>query len=304
MNTLMTESALVEQSSLRDKLIERIEVLSKVKQLFLIPEIEGATTKMVAEYFEVPHKIVEMCYLRNKAEIDPDGVGNKKLSEIKGLRCLQDVGIVQERAKAIINLDGFTLEVPNTGIKVFPKRAILHIAMLLRDSAVAKEIRTQLLNTFEHATSEQRTKELVFEDSLLLEIGKAYASKDIEAFAHASMKHLDYLNRHIEKISGENEKLAIDNKILADGILAWTNRTSLNKAVRVLTGKSRRPYGEVFKDLYEELRYKHGMGQRGKPPLIQHIREDEWQNVIQSFAALCENRGVSPTEVLEAAKLV
>ena len=205
-----------------------------------------------------------------------------------------------------IRFPNLTVEVPNTGIKVYPKRAILRIAMLLRDSAVAKEIRTQLLNTFELATNEQRTKELVFEDSLLLEIGKAYASKNIEAFAHASMKHLDYLSRYIEKISGENDKLASDNKILADGILVWTNRASLNKAVRVLAGKSRRPYGEVFKDLYEELRYKHGMGlsQRGKSPLIQHIKESEWENVIQSFAALCENRGVSPTEILEAAKLV
>ena len=35
---------------------------------------------------------------------------------------------------------------PNRGMKLFPKRAILRVGMLLRDSEIAKEIRTRLLD--------------------------------------------------------------------------------------------------------------------------------------------------------------
>lgn len=40
-----------------------------------------------------------------------------------------------------------TLRVPNVGIRLFPKRAVLRLGMLLRDSRVAQEVRTQLLAT-------------------------------------------------------------------------------------------------------------------------------------------------------------
>lgn len=51
------------------------------------------------------------------------------------------------RGKAIFILkNNETIEVPNRGIRIFPCRAILRIGMLLRDSDVAKEVRTQLFN--------------------------------------------------------------------------------------------------------------------------------------------------------------
>lgn len=41
--------------------------------------------------------------------------------------------------------------IPNRGIRCFSKRAVLRFGMLLRDSEVAKEVRTQLLNIKEEA---------------------------------------------------------------------------------------------------------------------------------------------------------
>ena len=42
--------------------------------------------------------------------------------------------------------NGKILTISNAGIKVFPKRAILRIGMLLTGSEVSSEIRSQLLN--------------------------------------------------------------------------------------------------------------------------------------------------------------
>ena len=86
MNIPIIESAIVEQSDIRDKLIRRIEVLDKVKQLFLVPEMEVMTTKMLAEYFEVDDALIRKCYQRNKTEIDSDGVTLKTLANMRDSR--------------------------------------------------------------------------------------------------------------------------------------------------------------------------------------------------------------------------
>lgn len=54
----------------------------------------------------------------------------------------------QQNGKMIITLnDNTLLEIPNHGVKCYPKRAVLRMGMLLRDSRVAKEIRSQLSDT-------------------------------------------------------------------------------------------------------------------------------------------------------------
>lgn len=102
-----------------------------------------------------------------------------------------------EHGKCIFKItNDITLEVPNRGVKVFPKRAILRIGMLLRDSEVAKEVRTQLLNTFEHSTDEQKTFEIDEEMRLKMNIGIAYASGDMDELTKANMEYNAYKNRY------------------------------------------------------------------------------------------------------------
>lgn len=115
---------------------ERTEVLDKVKALFLIPGMEVMTTKQVADYFEVDHALIKKVYERNKEEIDSDNTMIKKpedfssdiLSPLKGTK--RGVSSFQMN-------DGSVLEVQNFGVRCFSRRAILRIAMLLRDSEIA-----------------------------------------------------------------------------------------------------------------------------------------------------------------------
>ena len=140
---------IIESKETRSQLMERTETLDKVKALFLISGMEVMTTKQVADYFEVGIEAIQSVYKRNKEEIDSDGTMIKKPSDfrVSNLNNLKN----NKRGTSVFQLeDGTIIEIQNYGIKCFSRRAILRIAMLLRDSRVAQEVRTQLLNVFEN----------------------------------------------------------------------------------------------------------------------------------------------------------
>jgi len=307
-NLAQQESELIDQKDLREKYIGRLEVLDKVKTLFLIPKMEVMTTKMIAEYFEVGIETIKKCYQRNKEEIDSDGTKIVTPLDLK----VHLVPISSSQCEKTFSLEnGNLISIANRGIRCFSKRAVLRVAMLLRDSEVAREVRTQLLNTFEHSAVEHRTAEIDNETDLLISLAKSYVARDFDAFALANQNYIVYQNRNIEALSQENEKLAVDkstlikdNKALAGEILKWTELRSLNRAVRLLASRVYKPQGVIFKELYEEIRYKHGiaLSRRGDPPLIQHIKEKEWPLVVQSFSAICDRYGCNPSMIIDKAK--
>jgi len=307
--TEFKEVQLVEQKDLREQCINRIEVLDKVKKIFLIPEMKVMTTKMVAEYYEVGYEAIKTCYKVNKDEINLDGVIVKPY---KDFSTVLGKPLKTEKGKATFKVsESIIIEIPTRGINVFPQRAILRIGMLLRDSLIAKEVRTQLLNVFEHSTDKQKTANITEEESLYNEIGRTYMMGDLEGYSIATKKAMDFKNRYIKKIENTNvelvqanEVLHSDNKALAGDILEWSDRACLNKAVRTLASKVHKPFGYIFKELYDELRYKQniGLSQRGNPPYIQHIKENEWNQVMQSFSAICENNDCSATQIIQKAR--
>lgn len=298
----MTNTELLERKDLREQMAGRVEVLDKVKELFLMPKLEMLTTQQVADYFEVDFTVVQKCYQRNQYEINSDGSPLVSLASLKGQYVPTKIG----HGKCVFQIaENVTLEVPNRGIRMFSKRAILRIAMLLRDSEVAKEIRTQLLNTFEHATDEQRTADIDEETSILLNLARALTTGTKEDYVYASKNYFDFQNRHIKALEDSNNELAANNKALAGDILKWEERACLNSAIRLIASKLCTNFAFVWGDLYKELRYKHGIGlsQRGNPPYTQYIKEDEWPLVQQSLAAICEEKGLSVSKIMAQAKI-
>lgn len=109
-----------------------------------------------------------------------------------------------------------------------------------------------------------------------------------------------------EELLVENEVLENDVKMLSNEILTWSNRSKLNKAIRKLAcnAKPRLHFGTAWNELYDELRYKHGIflssrANENNKPLISLIREDEWPKVSLSFNALCVKYGQSPSVLLK-----
>lgn len=302
----MLETQFIENRELRDFYVGHFDVLEKVKQLLLLPDKETASVKQIAEYFStyrskeekangkkdiiISEYTIQKIYQRNKDEFDKDGVLIKKSNDfLNWTKCPSQRGSV-----TMLFQDGETLTISNAGIKVFPKRAILRIGMLLTGSEVSSEIRTQLLNIEEKASDEIKTHDIDEEQNLMLSIGMAVASGNATAVAVASAKLVEFKNRHIKKL--EN-----DNKALAEGILEWKDRNKLNAGIRKLAAVTGIHFSKMWNELYKNLQYKYGIciKQRGSTPYIQWIDESEWDDVMKTFCAMCEAYEQSPTEMLQ-----
>ncbi|MCM1276980.1 MAG: hypothetical protein NC299_16720 [Lachnospiraceae bacterium] len=337
----ITDESILDSKELRDKMSDRIEVLDKVKQLLLIPEMECMTVQQVADYYEVPYETIKSQYKYNKDEFDNDGVHFKQLSDFKSLVGLNSTDLKMAQRRGFLELtfpDGTIVAINNKGVKCFPKRAVLRMGMLLRDSRIAKEIRTQLLNVFEHATTEQRVAEIDEEETIIMDMMRAFRKRDIVGVLTAANKQ-DELNKRFinrleqrnnelsdelantvnlnkelhkdnQKIAEQNSNLVLENEVLATDVLKWTDRATANRLVRVLAGSLHKGFSDTFNLVYRELLYKYSISLKGraklrktKHPLISYIRDDEWIYVYKVVAAICNKSHIVLTQLFEKAKI-
>lgn len=152
----------------RDRLADRTDVLDKVGVLRCLPDDMHATTDMVAEFYEVPVKTIQTAVQRNREELDGDGLTVMSKDELE-LTFNMKAG----RASA------YTL---------YPRRAILRLGMLLRDSAIARQVRDYLLDAEQSSPARELTED----------------EKLFEAF---------------QILQGRNEKLALENRRQAEKIV-------------------------------------------------------------------------------------
>lgn len=294
-----TAQSLVEMSSLRNQLIDRVEVLSKVKALFLISGIEMMSTNMVADFYEVDPTAIRTLYGRNKEEIFSDGVKAYTGRELFDV-CQLDTHTERTSRKSFdIQVGDKIFSIGTARINYFSPRAVLRIGMLLRDSEVAKEVRTQLLNTFECATEEQKTEAIDQEGVMLLSIIRAGSP---ELMAVELGKYRDFMNRHIAKLETAVEELTeikgdleTELKILYEGAARWGNKEVAKKLISCVSAKRLTPYGSVWNELYSNLVHACGMNLRarsGGGTIISRVREDEWPKVMRQVALLANQAGV------------
>lgn len=316
-NKNTTTTTLEDNKELRQKYIDRVDVLDKVKKLLMIPNMELMTMRQVAEYYEVPLETVRAQHKKNKDEFELDGVKKYSIGDVNSLAgaLSTNLKMTSYRGKLEIEFDENTkLIIPNGGIILFPKRAVLRMGMLLRDSTVAKEVRTQLLNIAENVISEnpeKATEEIENEQKYLDDIVIAYKTGDPTKILTATSAHSAYQQRHITALKKKNEMLAEDNSILAGNILEWSNRASANKIVRLMALKLGWKFGSCWNEIYNELLYRHNInlksrhtrGGRKYAPLLEYLHEDEWADLYQTIAAMLQARYVNPSEIFEKAKL-
>lgn len=124
----MNQLALIESKTLRESVIDRTDVLDKVKKLAMLPDDMNVSIDMAAEYYEVSRKAIDSCILDNREELEGDGLTVLRGSELFSLK---EEGFIGKTASA------FT---------VIPRRAVLRIGMLLRDSTIAQTVRSYLLD--------------------------------------------------------------------------------------------------------------------------------------------------------------
>ncbi|MDT0609660.1 restriction endonuclease [Streptomyces lancefieldiae] len=131
---MINETALLESPTLRSSVLERTDVLDRVKALSLLPDGMHVTTAMVATYFEVAETVINNLLSRHRQEL-----------ESNGLRVLRGPGLREFKK---LNLSSYRSghPQPRSSLAIWSRRAVLNVAMLLRDSEVARQVRTYLLD--------------------------------------------------------------------------------------------------------------------------------------------------------------
>lgn len=167
--TIVSDSVLVESKSARDHQLERVpheralEILNKAKAL-LVALWKGTgvtTTEEIARYYEVESSVVRHASKQHRDELLNDG-----WREVRG----------QENLKFLrrIGSEVFSLPEATTRIAIWTPRASLRLGMILRDSVVAKAVRTSLLDAIETVIPAQSAR--IRELELELQVAQAQAT--------------------------------------------------------------------------------------------------------------------------------
>lgn len=164
-----TDLTLTTARAERDALADRVGVLDKVGVLRTLPDDMHVTTEMAAEFYGVDRETVLTVVKRNREEFEDDGYRVVTRSAF------------QETFKMTVSSSA-------NSFALFPRRAVLRVGMLLRDSDIARQVRNYLLDT------EQAGRDLS-EDEIVL-------------------RALEIQNRKIVALTTTNRELS--DKIAAD----------------------------------------------------------------------------------------
>ncbi|PYY28322.1 hypothetical protein [Paenibacillus illinoisensis] len=140
MNLPIQTESFIENRKTRDEYIDKINVLDRVKKLALLPDNEHATVTTVADYYQVDYKAITSILNRHKKEFESDGVHT-----------------ISSKDEAFFKLQK---ALPNKQyvVKLIPKRSVLRVGMLLRDSEVSQTIREYLLRAEESLSIEKKNE--------------------------------------------------------------------------------------------------------------------------------------------------
>lgn len=219
----MNELRLVEGSKEeRDQFIDRTEVLARVKRLNTLAGSEYMTTKQTSEFYGVPVSTIRNIYNDHREEFTNDGIMRLKGKEI--LRKVSASGYPTSIKQGYTVVDGEKLA--NSLNNLFSKRAVLRIGMLLRDSEVAKEVRTLLLNVYHDVEQgkeniiENINKDYEDEERLQKELAEAFMGGDMENFSMAAVKITNLLNKRIKELKPKADYT--DEVLKSEGLLTTT----------------------------------------------------------------------------------
>lgn len=126
----MSDLTLPTARSERDQLSTRTDVLDKVGALATLPDDMHVLTPMVAKFYGVGIEAIKSLVKDNRHELEDDGYRVVVRSEFE--RFYGDpANLIAPQARTIA---------------LFPRRAVLRVGMLLRDSDIARQVRDYLLD--------------------------------------------------------------------------------------------------------------------------------------------------------------
>lgn len=322
--------------AVREELINRVEVLDKVKQLLLIPGMQFTTAQGVADFYDVDVANIKTNIVkRHRAELESDGMIVLSRKDVLERYCQNDNGVIKHKTHIEIPLEnGTSINIGNGKNLLFTRRSILRVGMLLRDSTVAMEVRTQLLNIEEQVAPEVKVAEIDKEMEMLQRVvGAAFMNNDIDGFVKAMQELKSYNNRYSEEafkaLEKENfelkesiaemgdlvDSLKLTNKALSEEIATVATvetyrRVIISMMIRIAEKKQYSTPYLCYQQLYTILRndyeidltgrrYSLSVYERKQKSKIDCIEtKEEWNKALKVAVAMCDRENVIINDLL------
>lgn len=235
----------IDNRELRDGLVDNEAVFEdkRVKALagFLLPKDFGATTEQVASYFEIPIGTLKSTISEHSQELNANGYRTYEKEELKALKG---------------ELENPTTLKFTSSLGVFSRRAILNVAMLLRDSQVAKTIRFVLLDATENKTV---MKEIVNQQQFdmsqlspsLQAFGQLFQSMaQMEINQNKIQSQLNQVNHHALEAKSTAEQVTKQMEAVKDAMLL--DHDSWRKECTALINKIAQARGNDYSGAHRE----------------------------------------------------
>lgn len=258
----MREFDFITEKDLRSKAVENELAIAKmqmVKELLLLDGTELATTEMVANYYDVKSiETINSVIKDHREELENNGLKVYKGSELANSDVMSFKDFTRNRANYKFELnDGTTLSVGGKGITLFTKRAILNVGMLLRDSDVAIELRSRLLDIVHDADKGIGNTQTVVEEidettRLSMELGVAMINGDLVKCMELNAKINELKNKRITELEGTIETI----KTKATTIEEF--RRQANVLIKATANAKGIDCRQMWTDFYDYLENKSG----------------------------------------------
>ena len=262
---MVNEEIIINDRKERANMINRIEVLEKVKGLLLLGDSEFATTLQVADYYEVKLRAITSLVFDNREELESNGLVTYKGKDLCNSHVISFKEFTKNRANYKFKLNNNEeLSVGGRGVQLFSKRAILNVGMLLRDSVIAKEVRRRLLDIEYESNKSIQENGQTLKENIVEEIR---TEQQIQKELIEAMMSGNYVRKSelkTELIGMKNKRIAeleTTNKIITENaITIKETRMVINKIIRSIA--NRRYHDKInycWDHAYNMLLYKHNI---------------------------------------------
>ncbi|WP_327245345.1 hypothetical protein [Streptomyces sp. NBC_01320] len=185
-----TEVALLESRALRVEQMGHVDVLDKVKSFVMLPDGIHVRTEDVARCFEVSTEVIKKVIQRHRGEMKENGLTLLRGSELRSFH--------RDMMSLWGGEGGESYPQAATQLTLYTRRTVLNVAMLIRDSDIARCVRTYLLDAeedlrAEYASLDQRVTRV---ESCLAEVGVAL--QELGPMLNRMSHRLDSLDRRLE----------------------------------------------------------------------------------------------------------
>lgn len=280
------ENQLLENKKMREEVVGRIEVLEQVGELLLLPNAEFATTEMVAKYYAEDIETIKKIVERHNDEIISDGYKVLTANELRDIKSLCQI---KSRARSLA---------------IFPKRAILRIGMLLRDSKIAKELRSRLLDIIHDSEQGQGNIETIIneiseEKQLMLQRIEAEMNGNFDEVCVINAKLFALKNKRISELEDEIKIITENSLTIKEA------RKVINRLVRIIAMKEfSGAFGKAYSELYSKVNYQLGINikarnKKSNQSYIEVLTEEETFSVEKIVRTWANNIGIDVEKELK-----